>query len=317
MDLSRHILEQNPYPIKAIFALGMNVRMFPGNKSLFKALEAVDFFVDTDLFMTDTAKYADIVLPACSSFERSQLISYGSQVAFTHPVIKPLYESKSDVDIICELAEVMNLDDKLLKAGYENCCRYLLENMDITLEDLKNSDSPVRIPRFKPYEVGENTKDGYDTPTKKYELKSSIIEKYSKWNLEPLPVYISPLDDKDEVQYPFILTAGTRIPGAFHSRLHKVSWTRALRSEPAADINFYDAKKLKIKQDDIIEITTTKGTIAVKANLTRTILEGVVNMYHGYSEADVNAIIEENYLDPYSGFPGYRSVRCSIRKKVS
>ncbi|WML32844.1 molybdopterin-dependent oxidoreductase [Clostridium sp. OS1-26] len=316
MDLSRHILEQKPYPIKAVFALGMNVRMFPDNNSLFKALEVVDFFVDTDLFMTDTAKYADIVLPACSSFERSQLISYGSEVAFTKTIIEPLYESKSDVDIICELAKVMNLDDELLKSGYENCCRYLISDLDISLEDLKNSDGPVKIPGFKPYMVGENTKDGYDTPSKKYELKSSIIEKYSKWNLEPLPIYTASLDDVDEVQYPFILTAGARIPGAFHSRLHNISWTRALRPEPTADINFYDGKKLNINQDDIIEIITTKGSIDVKANLTQSVLEGVVNMYHGYSEADVNAIIEGDHLDPYSGFPGYRSVRCTIRKKV-
>lgn len=315
MDLSRHILEQKPYPIKAVFALGMNVRMFPENDSLFKALEAVDFFVDTDLFMTDTAKYADIVLPACSSFERRQLMSYGSQVAFTQPIIEPLYEAKSDADIICELAKELNLQDELLKSGYENCCRYLISDLGITLEELKNSDGPVKIPGFKPYIIGENTKDGYDTPTKRYELKSTIIEKYS--NLEPLPVYTSSLDDTKGEKYPFILTAGARIPGAFHSRLHKVSWTRTLRPEPAADINFYDAKKLKIKQDDVIEIITTKGAITVKANLTRTVLEGVVNMYHGYSEADVNAIIDRTHLDPYSGFPGYRSVRCAIRKKVS
>lgn len=317
MDLSRHILEQKPYPIKAVFALGMNVRMFPDGATLFKALEEVDFFVDTDLFMTDSAKYADIVLPASSSFEIGILRGYGNSVTFTQPAIEPLYQSKSDVDIICELANALKLDDELLKSGYESCCEYLISELGITLEELKRSELPVNIPGFKPYVPGENTKYGYNTPTGKYELKSTIIEKYSAWNLEPLPVYKPSLDEGDEESYPFIMTSGGRLPNAFHSRLHNVGWTRALRPEPAADINPEDAKKLRIKQDDTIELVTRNGAITVKANLTYTVLKGVVHMYHGYREADVNAVIGRLHLDPYSGFPGYRTVRCAVRKKVS
>ncbi|MBQ9931443.1 MAG: molybdopterin-dependent oxidoreductase, partial [Firmicutes bacterium] len=70
MALPDHVLTEKPYPIKAIMAFGMNYRMWPDSKRMKKALEEVDFFVDIDLFMTDTAKMADIVLPACSSLER-------------------------------------------------------------------------------------------------------------------------------------------------------------------------------------------------------------------------------------------------------
>ena len=70
MDLSRQILEGTPYPLKALVCFGINNRMFPDSKRMLKALETVDFYVDMDLFMTDCAKYADIVLPACTSFER-------------------------------------------------------------------------------------------------------------------------------------------------------------------------------------------------------------------------------------------------------
>ena len=78
--------------------------------------EHLDFFVNTDLFMTLTCKYADIVLPACSSVERGELKAYqGGYLTFTKQVIAPLYESRSDVDIMCDLARVMDLDDDLLK----------------------------------------------------------------------------------------------------------------------------------------------------------------------------------------------------------
>ena len=73
MDIARQVLEGTPYPIRAIFACGMNARMFPDTEYVKKALGKLDFFVDADLFMTDTAKFADIVLPACTSFERGSL----------------------------------------------------------------------------------------------------------------------------------------------------------------------------------------------------------------------------------------------------
>ena len=91
MDLQRQIEEGTPYPVKAVFALGMNAKMFPQTDRLLKTMaEKLDFFVDADLFMTMTAKYADIVLPACSSLERGEIKAYGGGYLFyTNPVIPP------------------------------------------------------------------------------------------------------------------------------------------------------------------------------------------------------------------------------------
>jgi anaerobic selenocysteine-containing dehydrogenase len=117
-DLARQILEDKPYPVKALWANGMNLRMFNGDREMVLALEKLDFFVDVDLFLTDTAKYADIVLPCCSSFERSEFKVFGGGYAqWTEPVIPPLGESRPDDEIICELARRLELDDELLKAG--------------------------------------------------------------------------------------------------------------------------------------------------------------------------------------------------------
>ena len=66
-DLANRILDQGNDRIRAVFALGMNLRMFAGDGRMIRALKELDFFVDVDLFLTDTAKYADIVLPACTS----------------------------------------------------------------------------------------------------------------------------------------------------------------------------------------------------------------------------------------------------------
>lgn len=315
MDLTRQILEKEPYPIKAVFALGLNRRMFVGNEKLMEALNQLDFFVDVDLFWTDAAKVADLVLPACSSFERAELQAMGPTVRYVEPAIKPLFQSKSDVDIISDLANYMELDDEILRSGYEEISKYVLRGVDLTLDQLKASPTAVKIPGKMPYRIGKNLIDGLRTPTGKIELYSKTIEKFQESHgLDPLPTYRESLDKGNKRKYPLILTAGGRIPTEFHSRYQNVKSTKFLRPHPAADINPYDAKELGILQDDDIELNTTTGTIRVKANLTHASKRGVVFMYHGYESADVNRIIDLDHLDPYSGFPGYRTVRCNIKK---
>lgn len=318
MDMPRQILEGKPYPIRAVFAMGLNARMFPDSDRMFRALESLDFFVDTDLFMTDTAKWADIVLPACSSFERGEFKPYRGGLAwYTSPAIKPCGEAKSDVQICTELAERMELPDEVLKKGYEYFIQhYILDDFSVTVEELKRAELPVKIAEVKEHGDFEMLNKGLATPTGKFELSSAVIEEHPEWGLQALPVYTEPLNDADPEKYPFVFSSGSRIPNALHSRLHKVPRNRSLRPEAMADMNKADCRRLGVKEGDWIEIYTEKGMICVKVNPTLTVPEGLVNLFHGYSEADAEKIMDGDHLDPYSGFPAYRSTRCGVRKKV-
>ena len=80
------------------------------------------------------------------------------------------------------------------------------------------------------------------------------------------------------------------------------------------DMNPSDASARGIRANDWVFIETSRGKIRVRANLTETILPGVVHMFHGIAEADVNSLIEPDYLDPISGFPGFKSVRCEVKR---
>lgn len=317
MDLSRQILEEKPYPVKAVFALGMNARMFPDSGKMFKALKALDFFVDTDLFLTDSAKYADIVLPACSSFERGEFKPYGNGTAwYTSPVIDPIGEAKSDVDILTELANYMDLPDETLKKGYEYFIQnYILDDLGATVEELKKADLPIRIAEEPEHKDYEELEKGLKTGTGKFELKSTIMEENPKWGLDALPTYIEPLDGADPKDYPFTLTSGSRIPNAIHSRIHAVSNNRSLRKEPTADMNRADCECLGVKEGDEIVISTLRGSLTVKVHPTLSVPAGLVNLYHGYSEADANSLMDSDHLDPYSGFPAYRSTRCQVARR--
>lgn len=321
MHLPVQIDSERPYPLKALLAFGINYRMWPDSAHMRESLQKLDFFVDVDIFLTDRAKLADIVLPACTSVERNELRSYAERyVIYTQPAIPPLYESRSDADIIFDLAKRLKLTDPLLEAGYEASLDYILEPSGITLEELKKHPEGMPVPH--PFKLPEKKylDKGFATPSGKMEFKSLLLAKYTQeYGYEPLPVYHPPkysaeLTPDLAKEYPLILNTGSRLPMFVHSRTFRLPWTRSLRPEAAADLNPTDAKRLGIAQGDPIRIFTPKGAIKVKANLTELVQPGVVHMYHDYAEADVNTLFEADYLDPLSGYPGFKGLLCKVEK---
>ena len=99
-----------------------------------------------------------------------------------------------------------------------------------------------------------------------------------------------------------------------HSRTFRLGWTRSLRPDPMVDINPQDAQERGIAQEDWVSLSTPRGSMKVKANLTEMVPPGVVNMYHDYPEASVNLLVEPDYRDPISGFPGFKSLLCEVKK---
>ena len=317
IHLPFQIQSGKPYPIRAMLGFGLNHRMWPGQDFMVENLKKLDFLADVDFFMTDTAKLADLILPACTSFERSELKFYPQQyVIWTQPAIKPLWDSRSDADIIFDLADRMVPDDTLMQKGYEACIDWMLEPTKLTLDELKKHPAgytvkDVKAPPFQKYK-----KNGFATPSGKMEFTSSIL---AETGYDPLPVYnepkLSPRSTPEVAkEFPLILTTGARLPMFVHSRTFRLDWTRSLRPDPMADINPHDAGERGIAQEDWISLSTPRNSIKVRANLTEMVPPGVVNMYHEYPEASVNLCVEPDYRDPISGFPGFKSLLCEVKK---
>jgi anaerobic selenocysteine-containing dehydrogenase len=148
------------------------------------------------------------------------------------------------------------------------------------------------------------------------EFSSTLLKEAG---LDPLPRYqepmLSPVSTPQVAQkFPLILTTGARLPMYQHSRTFRLGWTRGLRHDPSADIHPKDAASRGIGDRDWIRLATPRGSVRVRANLTEIVPPGVVSIYHAWPEADVNALIEPDYLDPISGFPGFKSLLCEISR---
>ena len=206
MDLPRQINSGEPYPLRAMVAFGMNYRMWPDSLGLHRnAVKKLEFIVDVDLFLTDTAKYADIVLPTCSSVERSELRCYPQKyVVFTTPVIEPLGESRSDTDIIFALAEKLGIDYQVQAAAgqgptagvpgaylpngapdfqaatLEAAFDWNLEPSGMRIAELETHPAGMPVPGSDPRPpTGDTRNPASARPSGKMEFSSSILEKYS------------------------------------------------------------------------------------------------------------------------------------------
>lgn len=317
MALPDRIGKSSPYPIRALVGFGLNYRMWPGSDEMAAALKKLDFLVNTDIFMTDTCKLADIVLPACSSFERSELKFYQEDyVIWTTPVIDPLFESRSDVQIIFDLANRIAPDDSLMQQGYEANVDWMLAPTGLTVSELRKFPAGYRVENIQkpPYRKYEKT--GFPTPSGKMEFRSGILEAAG---IDSLPVYqepaLSPVSTPEvAIDFPLVLTAGARVPLLIHSRTFRMPWIKALQPEPVLDINPADARARCITPGDPVTLSTPRNRIWVLANLTEVVPPGVINIYHGYEDPEINTLIAPDYLDPISGFPGFKSLLCQVEK---
>ena len=318
MELPFQIRSGKPYPLKALMGFGFNHRMWPGSDFMAESIQKLDFLVQVELFMTDTARMCDMILPACTSFERSELKIYPYPTRYaiwTHPVIKPLGESRSDVDIVCALARRMTPEDKLLCAGQEACVDWVLKPTGLSVAELDQYPAGRHLDiSYPPYE--KYKKAGFHTPSGKMEFTSVLLKDTGQ---DPLPTFREPKyspvsTPKVFKRYPLILTTGARLPMVVHSRTFRLPWNRMLRPDHMVDIHPEDARSRGIAQGDRVALKTGRGQVLVRANLTEIVPPGVVNITHGNPEVDVNLLIEPDYLDPISGFPGFKSLLCEVEK---
>ena len=317
MSLPGQILSGRPYPVRGLIGFGFNHHMWPDPGHMARAMEALDFTVQVDLFMTDTARQCDLVLPACSSFERSELKVYPYPTrwaVWTEPVIPPLGLSRSDVDIVRDLARRLNPDDELLAAGHAACADWMLEPTGLSVAGLAASPGGLALDDMKYPPYRKYLKNGLSTPSGKMEFTSTRLEKAG---YDALPTFKepeqSPVSTPDLAEkYPLILTTGARRPHLVHSRTYRLPWLNRIEADPVLDIHPEDAAARNLAAGDWAELSTPKGKISVKINPTEIVPRGTVNTYHGHPRADVNELFDPDYLDPISGFPGFKSALCQV-----
>jgi cysteine desulfurase NifS len=326
------VLHANPYKIRSLIILGGSIiTAWPQPSVWQETLNALEFLVCIDRQLTADAAYADIVLPATTMYEIESYMTYGPVFRVRDKVIEPLGEARNDFFIMAELADRLGYG-QLYPQNEDELLRHVLKGSGFTVEEVKASGGSVQLPsvlmQYKKWEKGllrPDGRPGFDTPSGKFEIASSILEEHG---YDPLPVYTEPQEGPLSQpglsgDYPLVFNSGARVTTDFRSQHHGIRGLYNERPEPAVTINRADADKRGIANGDLVKIKTLRGEIHMRTFVTDNILQGTVDANMGgggpvgpeaWQKCNINTLTDLQRYDPISGFPVYKALLCDVVK---
>ena len=276
--LPRNILNEDPYALKALIFSSINpVYSLPQGQDLIKAFDKLELIVSIDAFMSETASYADIVLPGATYLESRELWhSRGVLMSLRQPVIKPLMESRPAQDIIIQLAHRMGLEREFPFPDYEVFIKEQLKGTPVDYNTLKTKGFVEFTPR-----PGERLKKGFKTPSGRLELLTSL----AFGGANPLPRFArfegeGPLE-KNRKKFPFYLIT-YKLPFHTQSATGENPFLGAILKENPVYLSPATAKKLGVDNGDMLELTSVRGSLVARVYLTQGIHPDCLALSHHF-----------------------------------
>jgi formate dehydrogenase major subunit len=287
--------------ISALYIMGENpVLSEPDASRARQALEAVEFLVVQDIFLTETALLADVVLPAAAFGEKSGTFTNTERrVQRVYKAVEPAGQSLPDWEIICRIARAMGADG----FGFGN-----------------ESEVFDEIARLAPAFGGMNYQrleiSGLQWPCPSYGHpgtpilhRDKFITDSGKGCFKTLD-YRPPAEEADE-EYPLLLTT-ERSLYHYHTgtMTRRVNGLNVLRPAELVEINPEDARTLDIKDSDTVRVVSRRGAVTARARVTSDSPRGVISMTFHFAESPTN-ILTSPALDPVAKIPELKV--CAVR----
>jgi formate dehydrogenase major subunit len=258
------------------------------------ALAKLEHLVVQDIFVTETANYADVILPASAFAEKNGTVTNTNrQVQMGRQAITPPGEAREDWVITTDLAQRLGLDwDYTHPSQIFAEMKMGMASLDnITWERLENE--AVTYPSLSPTDPGQAIVfgDGFPRPDKRAKFTPASV--------------ISP-DDTPDAAYPMILTTGRQL-----EHWHTGSMTRrsivldAVEPEANCSLHPRTLHRLGVNAGGLVRLTTKRGSITVMARADRAIAEDMVFLPFAYVEAAAN-ILTNPALDPIGKIPEFK-----------
>ncbi len=287
--------------LKALWIIGEDVvQTDPNTNHVKKAINSLDLFIVNELFMTETAKMADVVFPAASFLEKSGTFTNGERrVQRVNKVVEPLEGTKSDGDIIVEVMRRMGYDQPDF-------------HPKTTLDEISQI-----VPFFKGIDWDELGENGKQWPVFEDKKSTEIIHtKEFKRGLGNIQFH--DFRESQEIvdhgkEYPYILTTNRELEhyncGAMTRRTANVD----ILTEDVLLINPEDASKIDIQDGDMVCVSSARGKVDLKSRITNDVKPGVLSTTFHFPEVLVN-ILTSGVTDSEALCPEYKVVSVDIRK---
>ncbi len=332
------ILERRPYPIRALVGFGRNFLLNHADAERgAKALAALEFYVHADVTLTPTASFADIVLPIGTPWERESLrtgfegsLAAEQWVQLRQAAIAPLGESRSDAEVVFELAKRMGLGEHFWDGDIQAGLEHILDPLDICLDDLRRNPNGIALPTVARYR--KHVQDGFKTETGKIELYSEV---FLANGVSPLPTFVEPALSplgSGYGDYPLVLTTA-KTPNYRHSQDRQVPSLRRRVPEPEVHLHPGAAQVRDIREGDWVRVRSPHGRIRMRARFDDNLDPRVAWIEYGWWQqngqlgldgydaladrgSNFSRLVSDRNVDPVSGSQSLRSVLCEIEPEA-
>lgn len=276
--------------LKGMYIFGENPALSdPNTTHSVKAFSALDFLVVQDIFMTETAQLADVVLPGASFAEKEgTFTSSERRIQRVRKAIQSPGAAKSDLDIIDQIYKRIDGNGDLTvspdpAAVFDEAAALWPGIAGISYRRLEKDSLQWPCPSA-------------EHPGTEYLFKDVFPREGGKALFTPVPFVAS--DELPDKEYPYVLTTGRQL---FH--YHTGTMTRrstglnAVSPEAFVEVNPADADVLGVRQGELLTVTSRRGSIKVKARVSKIVPPNVVFIPFHYSEAAAN-LLTSDAMDP-------------------
>ncbi len=282
--------------IRGMYILGENPAMSdPDVEHARDALAALEHLVVQDIFLTETANYADVILPASAFAEKAGTVTNTNrQVQMGRPAVPPPGDARVDWWIEVELARRLGLDWE-----YQSPADVFAE-MKLNMKSLSNitwdrleQENAVTYPSLSPEDPGQPIVFGDGFPRADGRARFT-------------PASVIPPAEAPDADYPMILTTGRQLEH-WHtgSMTRRASVLDAVEPEANCSLHPKTLRRLGVEPGGMIRLTTRRGSVSIMARADRAVSEDMVFLPFAYVEAAAN-ILTNSALDPYGKIPEFK-----------
>jgi formate dehydrogenase major subunit len=289
--------------IRALYCMGENPFMSDPDINMVRAaLTNLDFLVVQDIFLTETAEFADVILPASSFLEKTgSYTNTDRRVQLGRPVGPPPGDARQDWELICDISRRMGYP-----MDYENVA-------DVFEELVQVSPSHANLSHANLGDTGR----WYPCPDPDSEGEKILFaDSFPIGRARLVPAEPSLASDLPDEEYPYILNNGRQL-----EHWHTGVMTRRSKAldtiapEAYVEIHPHDAAQLNVRADDLVRVSSRRGSVKLKAKLTDAVAPKTIFIPMHFREAPAN-LLTDSSLDPWAKIPGFKVSAVKIEALV-